>query len=361
MKNKQPYLPNPYEKLPSECFWKSGVVDEDPLNIKSIYTKKFKIEKDTCVASAGSCFAQHISKYLLLNGFNVVDKEKAPHGFPESLKSSYGYNMFSARFGNIYSVKQLLQLAKEVAGLLKPKGYIWMKGDKFYDAFRPSIEPNGFISKSELNKHRKFHLSKVKDMFEEMDILIFTMGLTQAWTNKDNQLVYPSAPGTIAGEFNPLKYKLVNAEYDEILNDFNEFTQILSTLRTKPEKCKFILTISPVPLTATGINEHVLLSSIYSKSVLRAVAGKLSQNHNIDYFPSYEIVNNPRLKFSPFEENLRTVKKSTVDNVMKHFFAEHKPIQEDEDNDSFKKNIEIDAQCEDALLESFKNNEVKTN
>ena len=356
IKIKKTDLLNPYEMLPSQCFWKSGVVDEDPFIIKSIYTKKFNIDKSTCVASAGSCFAQHISKYLLLNGFNVIDKEKAPEGFPESLKSSYGYNMFSARFGNIYSVKQLLQLAKEVAGLLEPKDFIWMKGNKFYDAFRPSIEPNGFSSESEVIKHRKFHLLKVRAMFEEMDVLIFTMGLTQTWSNKHNQLVYPSAPGTIAGEFNPLEYELVNAEYNEILADFNEFIQILSELRTRSEQCKFILTISPVPLTATGINEHVLLSSIYSKSVLRAVAGKLSQSHNIDYFPSYEIVNNPKLKSSAFEENLRTVKKSTVNNVMKHFFAEHKPIHEDTYSDRLKKNIEIDAQCDDALLESFKNN-----
>jgi hypothetical protein len=355
MKNKKPYYPNPYENLSNKAFWKSGVVDEDPLNIQSLYKKKFNLDQDTSIASAGSCFAQHISKYLLSNGFDVIDKEKAPQGLPEKLKSSYGYNMFSARFGNIYSVKQLLQLTKEAAGLLDPKDYIWKKGNKFYDAFRPSIEFNGFNSKSEVIEHRKFHLINVKAMFEKMDVLIFTMGLTQTWTNRYNQLVYPSAPGIIAGQFNPSDFELVNAEYNEILSDFNEFTKIIDTLRkAKSQKCKFILTVSPVPLTATALNEHVLLSSIYSKSVLRAVAGKLSQKNNIDYFPSYEIVNNPRLEFSPFEENLRTVKKSTVDNVMKHFFAEHKPL-DNKKNKPFKKMIEVDPQCDDALLEGFKN------
>ena len=354
MKNKKNDYQNPYKNLPNKSFWKSGVVDENPLNIQSLYKKKFNISENTRIAAAGSCFAQHICKYLKLNGFNVIDNEIAPQGFPDSLMSAYGFNMFSSRFGNIYSVKQLLQLAKETCGLFIPKDYIWMKDNKFYDAFRPSIEPGGFDSEDDVHRHRDFHISNVKKMFQDMDVFIFTMGLTQTWADKFNNQVYPSAPGTIAGRFNPSQFELLNSEYDEILNDFNEFIEVLGLIRNKSSNCKIIITVSPVPLTATGLDEHILLSSVYSKSVLRAVAGKLSQNINIDYFPSYELVTNPRLNDSPFEDNLRTVKLSTVENVMKHFFKEHKPNQEFFENNISFSNIDSDVQCEEALLENFK-------
>ena len=70
-----------------------------------------------------------------------------------------------------------------------------------------------------------------------------------------------------------------------------------------------LLTVSPVPLTATASGSHVLVSSTYSKSVLRAVAGDLcSECKHIDYFPSYEIITNPRLHSSAFANNLRSVR-----------------------------------------------------
>ena len=51
---------NPYSDLPKSAFWKTGVTQEDPYEIKDIYKKKFDIRKDTRIATAGSCFAQHI-------------------------------------------------------------------------------------------------------------------------------------------------------------------------------------------------------------------------------------------------------------------------------------------------------------
>ena len=119
------------------------------------------------------------------------------------------------------------------------------------------------------------------------------------------------------------------------------------------------MTVSPVPLTATASGKHVLVSTVHSKSILRAVAGQLSAiNRNIDYFPSYELVNNPRLQFSTFKDNLRSVRDETVMMVMKYFAREHPPIQrKNKVNQNLEnKNIKTleDVQCEEALLEAFK-------
>ena len=112
-----------------------------------------------------------------------------------------------------------------------------------------------------------------------------------------------------------------------------------------------------MPLTATSSGKHVLLSTAYSKSTLRSVAGQLSMNQShIDYFPSYEIVTNPRIHSGGFSDNLRSVRDETVETVMRHFFAEHRLILNTSSN-SFGSNSltksQEDLQCEEALMEAF--------
>ena len=348
---------NPYSELPSSAFWKTGVTQENPYEINNIYKKKFDIKPNTQIATAGSCFAQHISRHLKKNGYEVIDEELAPPGLPNDLHQKYGFSMYSARYGNIYTVKQLLQLAQEVAGERKPENYIWKKNGKYFDALRPAVEPEGHDTEQEVIEHRDFHIQRVKNVFKKMNLFIFTLGLTEMWVHKDSGTVYPTAPGTICGEFDYNIYEFKNAQFREIINDFNQFRATVREIRSN-KPFRMILTVSPVPLTATASGKHVLVSTIHSKSILRAVVGQLSRNQkNIDYFPSFEIVNNPRLHSTSFKENLRSVRDETVEMVMKHFSQEHPPIQR-------KKKIEpkiVDGnlksqehiQCEEALLEAF--------
>lgn len=346
---------NPYSELPSSAFWKSGVTQENPYEINNVYQKKFDIEPNTQIATAGSCFAQHISRHLKKNGYEVIDEEQAPLGLPIELHQKYGFSLYSARYGNIYTVKQLLQLTQEVAGERKPEDYIWKRNGKYFDALRPAVEPEGHDTEQEVIDHRDFHIEKVKDVFSKMNLFIFTLGLTEMWVHKESGTVYPTAPGTICGEFNENIYEFKNAQFKEIINDFNKFQTTVRKIRSN-QPFKILLTVSPVPLTATASGKHVLVSTIHSKSILRAVAGQLSLNKDyIDYFPSYEIVNNPRLHSTTFKENLRSVRDETVQMVMNHFSREHPPIQKEEEVKDLKNSNKSldDIQCEEALLEAF--------
>jgi hypothetical protein len=134
-------------------------------------------------------------------------------------------------------------------------------------------------------------------------------------------------------------------------------------IRVPKKKFNIILTVSPVPLTATITNKHVLDATIYSKSVLRAVAGQLEkENCNIDYFPSYEIISNCWEEQVNYNKNLRTVKDSSVDHVMRVFMNQHNIYQPKEPSDltsntfsdKINFNNESDVICEDFLLDSFK-------
>jgi hypothetical protein len=113
---------------------------------------------------------------------------------------------------------------------------------------------------------------------------------------------------------------------------------------------RMIVTVSPVPLTATVAGAHVLVSNVYSKSVLRAVAGQLARDHDdIDYFPSFEIMTNPASRGVFFESNLRSVSAAGVETAMRMFFEAHGPVGAAAPTIA----PDDDPRCEEALLEAF--------
>ncbi len=344
---------SPYKKLPPEKFWKTGVEQQHPLRITGIYKKKFPIAAEMRVAAAGSCFAQHVARNLRTRGYNVMDLEPPPPYLSPQKAAEFGYNLYSARYGNIYLTRQLLQLAQEAMGLFEPADAIWKKGERYYDALRPSVEPSGLDSEFEVRAHRRIHLEHVLTMLKTMNLLVFTFGLTEGWIHKATGTVYPTAPGTIAGTFDPGVHAFKNFDYDEILADFLAFKSLVAEINPT---AKFLLTVSPVPLTATASEEHVLSATIYSKSVLRAVAGALAKAHaDIDYFPSYELVASHFSRGMFYANNLREVDPGGVNAVMRVFFDEHKlskPAAKEQQPKTRARSAE-DVTCEEALLEAF--------
>ena len=282
----------------------------------------------------------------------------------------FGYKIYSARYGNIYTVRQLLQLARDAESGTVDEGDVWQKDGRYFDALRPNIEPDGFESVEEALALRRQHLTNVKKLFAEMDVFIFTLGLTEAWTDKRTGRVYPTAPGTIAGSFDPESHEFHNFSADEIYSDFVEFFRLV---RGNNPNLHVILTVSPVPLTATASDEHVLVATTYSKSVLRAAAGALSKKFKrIDYFPSYEIIASPWSRGFFYESNMRSVSPAGVSTVMRVFFDEHSASKSNEQARGGNRAERLkrkqiaraekaqtdgqsaeDAICEDVLLEAF--------
>ncbi len=314
---------SPYDGLPETAFWRTAVQNANPAEMDGIYVKKFSLQPDWGIATAGSCFAQHIARHLTAAGYKVLDFEPAPPGLRGSSAQQFGYQTYSARYGNIYTTRQFLQLIEEARGRLKPTDFVWTRDDRFFDAFRPGVEPEGLSSEQEVVAHRSHHLERVRRLFASMNVLIFTMGLTEAWEDQRTGLVYPTAPGTICGEFDPGRFVFKNFSFSEIYGDFLRIRRIL---QARNPTLRFLLTVSPVPLTATASGDHVLVATMRSKAILRAVAGQLvAEFDDVDYFPSFEIINNPAARSGFFLNNLRSVDLKGVEAVMRCFFAQHHP------------------------------------
>lgn len=344
---------NPYTGLPSSAYWKVAVANQSPATLSGLYTKRFTLSGKR-IATAGSCFAQEIARGLRRNGYAVIDKEPSPNT-PEvrgKLEARYGYGLYSARHGNIYTVRQLLQLTKESLGAVEypSECYVWVRNGRYFDALRPSVEPDGLPTRQEVLLQRRDHVRRFEAVIREADVFIFTMGLTEAWMHKASGLVYPTAPGVLAGEFDPEIYAFHNFTHGEVYGDFVEFRGLVKSVNPG---AKFMITVSPVPLTATAADMHVLVATIRSKSILRAVAAQLYEEFDdVDYFPSYELFSTPFLGEPLFKENRRTVTRVGVDSVMRIFFEAH-GSQSGEEVGAPKAGAERDAVCEEVLLEAF--------
>lgn len=315
------HLTCPYSNLPKSSYWSKSVALVPFEEIDLLDGAPFQIRPDTKIATAGSCFAQNISDYLRKSGYNYYVTEQGPYfieKYSPGVLRRNNYGVYSARFGNIYTARQLVQLFDRAYGSFIPLDDHWQDRGRYYDPFRPQIQPNGFESIEELQADRQAHLRHVREMFERLDIFVFTLGLTEAYISRVDGAVYPVCPGCGAGKYDAEQHVFKNFSFEEVSSDLKQFIDRLSSVN---KDARIILTVSPVPLVATAENRHVLQSTVYSKSVLRAAAGAVSDAHeSVAYFPSYDLITSSPSNGRYYREDLRSVTEEGVAHVMRMFF-----------------------------------------
>ncbi|MBN9886258.1 GSCFA domain-containing protein [Salipiger abyssi] len=310
----------PYSDLPPSAFWKLCRQTDD-FRLSDLYQPKFALTPGMRIATAGSCFAQNIGRYVRASELELVDTEPAPARMPAETVQRFGYGLFSARYGNVYTARQLRQLLEDAVADRLHDCALWQRDGRFYDGLRPNTEPEGLGSEAELRAHRRDHLRRVRAIFDEADVFVFTLGLTETWQDIKTGVVFPTAPGVIAGAFDSARHAFLNLGMAET---FEDLSTAVTLMRELSPGLKILLTVSPVPLTATASGAHVLSATTYSKSVLRAVAGEMAAlDDDIDYFPSYEIITGAPYAGAFYQDNLRNVTTAGVQVVMSTFFGAH--------------------------------------
>jgi len=313
---------NPYAGADKVQFWRNSVANVAPEELDPVVDPKFNITPYDKVATAGSCFAQHIARTLKASGFDYFVPEAAPHDMDEQEAKARNYGVFSARFGNIYTVRQLLQLIERVEGKYNPSESAWPgRNGGLVDPFRPQIEPEGYVDELALDLSRQTHFDAVRQMLREMSVFVFTLGLTEGWRSKTDGAVFPLAPGVAGGAMDEGKYEFINFDVDSVRQDLHE---VIAHLKRINPSCKIILTVSPVPLIATFEHRHALVSTTYSKAVLRVVADEMWRRYDhVDYFPSYEIITGAYNRGSYYADDLREVREEGVAHVMRIFMRHY--------------------------------------
>jgi len=311
-------MTTPYSNLPDTAFWRRSVAGPVAHEVDPVGPVPFQIAATDKVMSAGSCFAQHMTRYMRKCGLDPLVTEPAHPLLSPQQAERWNYGTFTARYGNIYVARQLLQLLRRAYGRFSPHEDLWYQPDgSLLDPFRPEIQPGGFASQVEFDRDRSQHFSALRRGFETCDVFVFTLGLTEAWISRCDGAVFPLCPGTAGGCFDPDQHVFHNFSVDETLGDMNSF---LAELRQVNPKVRVILTVSPVPLIATASGRHVLQATTYSKSVLRVAAERLmSQHRDLFYFPSYEVITGPQARGAYLADDLRSVRENGVAHVMRLF------------------------------------------
>ena len=311
---------HPYSDRPDRAFWHRTVQQTNPLEIGDWYKKKFSLAGRR-VATAGSCFAQHIGREIQRQGYAYLDVEPAPGFLQADLHLDFGYGIYSARYGNIYTSRQWLQLIERAFGERDPLDKAWACDGGFVDPFRPNIEPGPIGSEDEVDLLRRDHLASVRRLIEQTDVFVFTLGMTETWMRIEDGTVFPIAPGARGGVWDETRYRFLNLSHGEVVDDLEA---VMARLHTVKPDMQFIFTVSPVAMLATASHEQVIVANSYSKSILRGAAGVLADRHPfVDYFPSYEITSSPPMRAIFFNPDMRTISSAGVRHVMSHFVGQH--------------------------------------
>ena len=155
----------PYNHIQDYQNWRKAVTRVDNRAIDPHSATRFRFDKQTKFVSAGSCFAQRIAESLQEYGFNYFVIEPGPSWLTREHKADFNYGVYSARYGNIYTTLQLLQLMQQARGEFSPVDEFWLANGYYVDPFRPSIQPGGFASVEELRADREQHLALVGQLF----------------------------------------------------------------------------------------------------------------------------------------------------------------------------------------------------
>ena len=354
-------MTSPYENLPARAFWRSTAGRTDAAALAQLYSPKVELSRQTPLMTVGSCFARHVHHALTRDGWNVLQGEDMTTHLPEKLCHRHGYNLFSARYGNIYTARQFRQLVGHALAAGAAPSPVWQRDGRYFDALRPTVDPEGLDHPDDVRQARLDHLGAVRGVLEAAHSIILTLGLTECWIDRATGLALPTAPGHIAGQHDPAEVAFHNFTMAEVLDDLRATRDML---RAAGITARFVLTVSPVPLVATASGYHVGPATSYSKAVLRAACGELQAGDpDFDYFPSYEIVSTPIAGGPYFGKDGRQPTPQGVDTALVAFALAHgmeaappeaaaadipaprpaSPLLPDS----------AEAQCEEILLEAF--------
>jgi hypothetical protein len=300
---------------------------------KYVFSRKFKwksnflTEKSNIeIFTIGSCFANELRAYLqkkskikvhpyvsskILNTFHDMSKEVSSWGKWDGSSNLQYYNTFS--------IKQEIEKA---AGLWKQDIHdFWSiqterKGVVFQDPYRRRIFANSLENIFKLSQSID---NSIKTGLSKADIVILTLGLTEVWIKKDNGMVACCEPGYCGGG----GFTETNFHASTFLENYNNISTSIDILLKIFNVSHIIITVSPIPLGRTFRDADVFCANVESKSILRAVASEVSNNHErVHYFPSYEMTVFDK---NSFLDDGRHIKESKVKQIMDFFEQIHLP------------------------------------
>src|SRR5688572_15492645 len=87
----EPLSTHPYKQLSDKAFWRRSVGGVPSHEVDPVGAFSLRITPETKVATAGSCFAQHIARHLRAAGFNYYVVEPGHPILPTKVREKHNY------------------------------------------------------------------------------------------------------------------------------------------------------------------------------------------------------------------------------------------------------------------------------
>jgi hypothetical protein len=125
--------------------------------------------------------------------------------------------------------------------------------------------------------------------------VILTLGLAEVWRDVKADVFVNCTPVPSLFKTEPDRYEVHLTSFAQNWANLEMIYTLLAQYG-HPD-VHIIVTISPVPLMNTFSTMDIVVANTWAKSLLRAVAQEWAAVHsNVDYFPSYEIVQTPTVQ-----------------------------------------------------------------
>jgi hypothetical protein len=244
------------------------------------------IAKISAIVPFGSCFASNIQDYLVERGYNVLTKDG---------RKNY-ISWMGDGIVNTFAIRQQFEWGWE--GKV-PQVELW-------HGYRAEV----FGYDEEIRR-------STKDMFDECEAFIITLGLSEVWYDEPTQSAFWRA--VPKENYDPSRHKF---RISTVAENRENLEAIRALIRRHRPDAQLIFTLSPVPLTATFRDMGCISANAVSKAVLRSaidefMRGPAKDDANTHYFPSYEVVTG--LFMNPFMEDRRHPHAHVIDLNMRIF------------------------------------------
>lgn len=279
-------------------------------------TPKFRLKHSDRFFAIGSCFARNIERELSAQGITCLTEGiNIPADFYTGARDARAAM-------NKFNIPSMID---EIARTFdpdhrEPGRYIELAPGEYFDPATSGIKLLPLADHALVRQAIRATTLRMA----EADVVIVTLGLVEAWFDRESGLFLNTSPHPRAMQREARRVRL--ALPGDRPNRFLHMRPNFSFLRDKMHrlihaiachapKARVVVSVSPVPLQATMTADDVVMSSSLSKSLLRVVAedARASFDH-VDYFPSYEMVmNSPRAL--TWEEDEIHVKASLVSQV----------------------------------------------
>src|SRR5437016_1453379 len=277
---------------------------------------KFKLRRDDKFYAIGSCFARGLENVLAAQ--NVVVESAAPEfaQLQPANRETSGLG-FTNKY-NTYSILNELRWALDPNAEFPRDSIVPLTKTTWYD---PHTNPTLEFVDLEETLQRRAVMQVVTKRITDCRGVIVTLGLAEVWRDAKANVFVNRTPIPSLFKSDPDRYEFQLSNFAENWANL-EATYELLTRYGHPD-FHIIVTVSPVPLMNTFSTMDIVVANAWAKSLLRAVAQEWAMAHpNVDYFPSYEIVQNSD-HAAVWEKDLRHVTGPAVQHIIKLFLRKY--------------------------------------